>query len=143
MDLILLWLLGGLFFLPFGGGFATTETEVAPVPSAAASPAVDPIEEQFDRRPELTSCGWFLVESGPFESSAQPGWQCLDQVGQEVGAEAVFEVSGTTTVSSTTYVRVADGVMEIYGHEQSADSWEAWTYDSCSTEVASFRQGCP
>ena len=34
MDLILLWLLGGLFFLPFGGTFATTETEVAPLPSA-------------------------------------------------------------------------------------------------------------
>jgi hypothetical protein len=32
--------------------------------------------------------------------------------------------------------------MEIYVND-SLDQAAPWTYESCSTEVASFRQGCP
>jgi hypothetical protein len=142
MELILLWLLGLLSIFSSVGSADYSESS-EPVPSASASPALDPLQEQFRARSRLASCGRYEVEHGVFEEVAQPGWQCLQDAASTQGAEARFSTAPIGAAPVDTYVRVFDGVMEIYVNDPSADPFAAWTYDTCSVEQASFRQGCP
>lgn len=144
MELFLLWLLRLLMtFSSVGSGAYSESAEPAPRPSAEASPAIDPAAEQFIERTPLPSCGEFQVERGFFEESAQPGWQCLAEAADGQGAEVSFVSMPTGQAPFYSYVRVADGVMEIYENDASVLGLGAWTYESCPTAVASFRQGCP
>ena len=144
MELILLWLLGLLSIFSSVGSVEGSESgEPVPEPSAAASPAIDPAAEQFIARTPLPSCGEYEVEHGFFEESAQPGWQCLEKAATGRGAEASFVTAPTGKAPVYSYVRVADGVMEIYENDASVLGLGAWTYESCPTATASFRQGCP
>ena len=146
MDLILLWLLGGLFFLPFGGSFATAETEVAPVPSAAASPVPGnaAVQGQFEEREMLPSCGSLVAgPSGLGSSEVQPGWECLDDSVGGAGGEMVVYSERQDGSPVYTYVRVTPtDLMEIYTQDI-ADFATPWTYEACAVQAASFRQGCP
>ena len=150
MDFLLIWLLGLLsIFSAFGpveydDGTSSSGPSASAEPSPAESPVIDPIAEQFSQRTPLPPCGEYQVEHGYYEQSAQPGWQCLQDAAHTKGAEATFVTVPTgqgPTVYS--YVRVADGVMEIYENDTSVPGLGAWTYDTCSVEQASFRQGCP
>jgi hypothetical protein len=144
MELILMWLLGILLgFSSVGSVDHAESSEPVPEPSAAASPVIDPVQERFLARSPLTSCGDYEVEHGFYEQAAQPGWQCLEKAAHAKGAEARFSATGIGTAPVDTFVRVADGVMEIYVHDPATDPYAAWTYDICSVDEASFRQGCP
>lgn len=144
MELFLLWLLGLLsIFSSVGSDDYSESSEPVPEPSAAASPAIDPAAEQFIERAQLSSCGEYQVEHGFFEESAQPGWQCLEAAADGQGAEVKFVTMPTGQAPVYSYVRVADGVMEIYENDTSVLGLGAWTYESCPTATASFRQGCP
>ena len=149
MDFLLIWLLGLLsIFSAFGPAeyeeSSSSEPSVSAEPSAAPSPVIDPIAEQFVQRAPLPSCGEYQVEHGYYEQSAQPGWQCLKDAAHTKGAEATFVTVPTGQAATIySYVRVAEGVMEIYENDTSVLGLGAWTYDTCATADSSFRQGCP
>jgi hypothetical protein len=148
MDFLLIWLLGLLsIFSAFGPAeyeeSSPPQPSVSAEPTAAASPVIDPIAEQFFQRAPLPSCGEYQVEHGYYEQSAQPGWQCLQDAAQAQGAEATFIAQLSGQAPTYSFVRVADGVMEIYVNDPSKGDMGLWTYDSCSVAASSYRQGCP
>jgi hypothetical protein len=144
MDLFVAILFGllALFGVSGGEASATAEPGVTVEPSSGAA-TTDPVQDQFLVRVRLPSCGVFSVDHGFYEQAAQPGWRCLEKAADGRGAEAEFVVKDIGAAPVDSYVRVADGEMEIYVNDPAANSFDAWTYDSCPTDVASFRQGCP
>jgi hypothetical protein len=153
MDFLVFWLFSllaifsGVGSVDDGDDGWSPEPSVSAEPSPAASPTedtgTDPIEEQFFFRTHLPDCGHFQLERGPYEEAARPGWLCLQDAAYVKGGEAEFVAASPGAAPVTTWVRVSDGVMEVYVNDPSAGSLDTWTYDTCSVEDSSFRQGCP
>ena len=146
MELLLLWLLGVLAtFSSVGSVDHAASGEAVPEPSAVASPVLDPVQEKFQDRESLPSCGNYVAGPGVLLGpEVGPGWQCLEESVSGSGGEMVVYDERGDGIPVYRYVRVTpEGLMEIYVNDLAADPFAAWTYDSCSVDQASFRQGCP
>ncbi len=146
MELLLMLLFGLLFGFSSVGSVDQAEATASAEPSAAAEPAISEVQLQFMDREQLPSCGEFVAEpNGLADSEVRPGWQCLKESASGRGGEMVVYTTTTEGDPVYTYVRVTpQRRMEIYV-DPSLDSFGSreWTYESCSVEDASFRQGCP
>jgi len=138
MDLIVLWLLAAL--LSFSSGSAPGPAEdVEP-----AEPALSEVQWQFMQRDPLPSCGGYDLGLGSI-TDAGAGWDCLREAADGEGAELEITVSTVEGDPIRHYYRVTpDGLMEVYV-DTTDDGFgpQGWTFESCSVEDASFRQGCP
>jgi hypothetical protein len=145
MELILLWLLGLLSIFSSVGSVDSGTSEPVPEPSATASNFVDPVQERFQGREVLPSCGSYVAGPGLLLGpEVRPGWRCLEKSVSGPGGEMVVYAERDDGIPVYRYVRVTpEGLMEIYVNDVGADPFAAWIYDSCSVDAASFRQGCP
>ncbi|MEO6512896.1 MAG: hypothetical protein ABIO16_18000 [Nocardioides sp.] len=145
MELLLVWLFGLLaVFSSFSASASVTESEPAAEPTAAAVPEANGAQQLFIEREPLPSCGSYVAGPGDHASpDLHTGWRCLEQSAGGRGGEMVVYSEHESGVPVYRYLRVTPlGQVEVFTQEVGRVG-VPWSYEACSLEVASWRQGCP